>query len=202
VLWARSVAALAEEMDRCAALGIGDLVVHPGAHMGAGEAAGLRRVLRALDRLTARRGPTRVLLEITAGQGTVLGARFEHLGGLLRAAARPARLGVCFDTCHALAAGYEFRDRAAYRRTMALLDRHVGLERVRAFHLNDSQAGLGSRRDRHAHIGSGEIGLEAFRCIVNDPRFRDVPKILETPKGDDLAEDRRNLSVLRDLLKT
>jgi len=201
-LWERSVAALGEELSRCGALGIVSLVVHPGAHMGAGEEAGLRRVTAALDRVLALgngEGPS-VLLEITAGQGSCLGATFEQLAWVLERARRGERLGVCFDTCHALAAGYEFRDARSYRETMGRLDETVGLERVQALHLNDSKNGIGSRKDRHAHIGEGEVGLEAFRLLLNDPRFRGVPMVLETPKGDDLEEDRVNLRVLRGLV--
>jgi deoxyribonuclease-4 len=204
-LWKRSTEALGIELARCEALGIEALIVHPGAHMGAGEEAGLDRVVQALDRLLVPQrgqppGRAAVLLEVTAGQGSCLGARFEHLGHVLARVAVPERVGICFDTCHALAAGYEFRDRVSYEETMQALDSAVGLDRLRAFHLNDSKTGLGSRRDRHEHIGRGEVGLEAFRLILNDPRFRGVPKLLETPKGDDLAEDRTNLGVLRSLV--
>jgi len=205
-LWERSIAALAEELQRCDVLGIPGLVVHPGAHMGTGEDAGVERVAQAIDRLfnpkggLCSKGSAAVLLEVTAGQGSTLGAKFEHLGALLEKAVVPERLGICFDTCHALAAGYEFRDAASYAQTMKTLDGSVGLERIRAFHLNDSKLGLGSRRDRHEHIGKGELGLEPFRLILNDPRFRAVPMVLETPKGDDLAEDRVNLKLLRSLI--
>ncbi len=205
-LWTRSVEALGEEMQRCCALGIPLLVVHPGAHVGSGEAAGLARIVQALDRLlapasgTGRAAGVRILLEITAGQGSALGSRFEELAWVIERAKRPDRIGVCFDTCHALAAGYEFRDARSYRETMRRVERTVGIERVLAFHLNDSRTGLGSRRDRHAHIGRGEVGLEAFRLILNDRRFRRLPMVLETPKGDDLAEDRVNLAVLRSLI--
>jgi len=204
-LWKRSIEALGVELARCDALGIEGLIVHPGAHMGAGEEAGLERIVKALDRLLVPRrgaaaGRAAVLLEVTAGQGSCLGARFEHLGHVLARVQVPERVGICFDTCHALAAGYEFRDRHSYAETMRALDSAVGLGRVRAFHLNDSKTGLGSRRDRHEHIGRGEVGLEAFRLILNDRRFHGVPKLLETPKGDDLAEDRANLGVLRSLV--
>jgi deoxyribonuclease-4 len=201
-LWDRSVRALAEELSRCEALGVGALVVHPGAHMGEGEEAGLRRVTAALDRILAGGGNDSpvVLLEITAGQGSCLGASFEQLAWVLERARRAERLGVCFDTCHALAAGYEFRDARSYRETMERLHEAIGIERVKAFHLNDSKNGIGSRKDRHAHIGHGEVGLEAFRLLLNDSRFRGVPMVLETPKGDDLEEDRVNLGVLRGLV--
>lgn len=201
VLRERSIAAVAEELERCEALGIDRLVLHPGAHMGAGEEAGLERVVWAMDRLVGGSddGPT-ILLETTAGQGTTMGATFEQLGRAIGSARRPRRVGVCFDTCHALAAGYEFRDARSYAETMKALDAAVGLDRVLAFHLNDSKTGLGSRRDRHEHIGRGEVGLEAFRLILNDRRFRGVPMVLETPKDEDLEEDRVNLGVLRSLV--
>jgi deoxyribonuclease-4 len=200
-LWRRSVEAFGVELDRAERLGIPFLIVHPGAHVGAGERAGLERVARALRRSLRRRGTVCVLLEVTAGQGTHLGHRFEQLGWLLEHAGVERRLGVCFDTCHAFAAGYELGDGRAYRETFAAFDRTIGLEYLRAFHLNDSQYGLASRRDRHAHIGRGRLGLEAFRRVLNDPRFGELPMVLETPKGDDLAEDRLNLRTLRALVR-
>jgi deoxyribonuclease-4 len=207
-LWARSIDALAAEVDRCAGLGIPRLVVHPGSHDGSGSEAGIARVARALDRVyvsrpaaTARRRRTvRVLLEITAGQGNTLGSTFEELAGVLERARCVNFLGVCFDTCHALAAGYEFRDAPSFRATFRALDRVIGLSRLEAFHLNDSKNPLGSRRDRHEHIGRGEVGLEAFRLLLNDRRFRRLPMVLETPKGEDLEEDRVNLGVLRAMM--
>jgi deoxyribonuclease-4 len=207
-LWARSIDALAAEVDRCAELGIPRLVVHPGSHGGTGSDTGIARVARALDRVhvsrpaatARRRRAVRVLLEITAGQGNTLGSTFEELAGVLDRARCADLLGVCFDTCHALAAGYEFRDARSFRATFRELDRVIGLERVEAFHLNDSKYPLGSRRDRHEHIGRGEVGLEAFRLLLNDRRFRRLPMVLETPKGEDLEEDRVNLDVLRAML--
>jgi deoxyribonuclease-4 len=199
-LWEKSIAALRVELDRCDALGIPWLVVHPGAHMGAGVAAGIARVAGALDQaLRARtvRDGAGVLLENTAGQGTTLGARFEELGGMLKRAKCKDRLGICFDTCHAFAAGHEFRSPAAYADTFRALDREVGLDRLHGFHLNDSKGELGSRRDRHEHIGHGKLGLDGFRGILTDERFQDVPMVIETEKADDLAEDRGNLAVLR-----
>jgi deoxyribonuclease IV len=207
VLWRRSIAAFTEELRRCERLEIPYLVVHPGAHCGAGLEAGLDRAARALDaslgagRRASRFPGVRVLLEITAGQGTSLGHRFEHVAALFERARSVERLGVCFDTCHVLAAGYDFRDGDSYRATIAELDRHIGLDRVLGFHLNDSVHPLGSRRDRHAHIGRGEVGLEGFRRILGDRRFRSIPMVLETPKGRDSRLDRRNLSVLRGLVR-
>ncbi|HEU5098553.1 MAG TPA: deoxyribonuclease IV [Roseiflexaceae bacterium] len=201
-LWEKSVAAFADELERCAALGIPYLVTHPGAHVGSGEEAGLRREADALNRLfEAGTGePTTVLLETTAGQGTCLGYRFEHLATLIELVDRSDRIGICVDTCHLLAAGYDVRTPEACAATFEELDRVIGIERIKAFHLNDSQKDLGSRVDRHTHIGAGCVGLEGFRAIVNDPRFAQIPMILETPKGDDLAEDIENLAKLRGLL--
>ncbi len=201
-LWRRSIAAFADELTRCEGLGIGCLVTHPGSHTGAGEAIGLRRVARALDEIHRRtRGfRVRTLLETTAGQGTSLGCRFEHLAAILARVRDPERLAVCFDTCHVFAAGYELADAGGYAATMAELDRHVGLSLVRCFHVNDSRRERGSRVDRHAHIGRGRLGRAAFRNLVNDPRFAGVPMILETPKGKDGRGrdfDRVNLAALR-----
>ena len=201
-LWEKSSGALREELLRCEQLGIPWLVVHPGSHVGSGVEAGVGRVASALKRVLAgaEGGSSGVLLEITAGQGHSLGARFEELGEMIARAGGSDRLGVCFDTCHALAAGYEIRDAASYRETMRALDAAVGLSRLKAFHLNDSKGDLGSRLDRHEHIGRGKLGLEAFRLILSDRRFRDLPMVLETPKEEDLEEDRTNLGVLRALV--
>mgnify|MGYP001765322185 CR=1 FL=1 len=202
-LWRRSIASLAEEIGRCAELRIPYLVVHPGSHVGSGEREGLERVGRALDLLLGPRGGAttargfRLLLETTAGQGSSLGCSFEHLAWILARARSTGRLGVCFDTCHVFAAGYEIRDARSYAETMRVLDRTVGLDRVLAFHLNDSKGDLGSRLDRHEHIGKGRLGPEPFRRILNDRRFRGRPMVLETPKGEDLEEDRENLARLR-----
>ena len=201
-LWEKSVAAFRVELDRCEALGIPWLVVHPGSHVGSGVESGLARVAAALNRALPKTGKhtAGVLLETTAGQGTTLGSRFEELAEILRLVKQPDRVGVCLDTCHLLAAGYEFRSASAYGAMMNALDRAVGLGRVLAFHLNDSKGDLGSRRDRHEHIGKGKVGLEAFRLILADARFHDVAMVLETEKGDDLAEDKQNLGVLRSVI--
>ncbi|ALC17878.1 endonuclease IV [Desulfuromonas soudanensis] len=197
--WQKSLAAFADEMERCAALGIGSLVMHPGAHLGAGEDAGLERIVTALRRIFAESPPSvRVLVENTAGQGTYLGGTFEHLAAILEELPE-GRIGVCFDTCHAFAAGFDLSTAAGYRKTMDDFDRLVGLGRIAAFHINDSQKGLGCRVDRHAHIGQGAMGLEGFGELMRDPRFFSVPKILETPKGDDDSLDRMNLATLRRL---
>ncbi len=201
-LWRKSLAAFIVELERCATLGIPYLVTHPGAHGGAGEAEGIRRVAEALAAaLAAVPGPM-VLLEATAGQGTSLGWRFEQLAAIRAAVPAPfrRRIGVCLDTCHLFAAGYDFRTPAAYRALRRALDAALGLDLVRAIHMNDSKKALGSRVDRHEHIGRGHIGPSGFRQFVRDPAWRGVPMLLETPKEPDFRRtDRRNLAVLRRL---
>lgn len=200
----KSVAAFAEELTRCHRLGIEYVVIHPGSHGGAGIEAGLAAVAHNLDRVLERAGTLesslRILLETTAGQGTSLGSRFEELGWLLARSRYPEHLGVCVDTCHLFAAGYDLTASVGYAQTMTELDRHIGCAHVHFFHLNDSKKGCGSRVDRHEHIGAGQIGLEGFRLLLNDPRFRNHPMTLETDKGVDLAEDVENLRRLRALL--
>src|SRR5512145_614625 len=184
-LWEKSIAAFGDELERCALLGIPYLVTHPGAHVGSGEEVGLQREAIALRRLFAAGagiGVT-VLLETTAGQGTCLGYRFEHLARLIELVEFQDRLGICVDTCHLLAAGYEIRTIEGYATTFETFDRIVGLDRIKVFHVNDSQKDLGSRVDRHAHIGEGCIGVEGFSLLVNDSRFSGLPMILETPKS-------------------
>ena len=202
-VYGQSVAAFRDEMERAERLGIPYLVTHPGAHLGAGEADGIARVAEALNTLHAALPDLalQVLLETTAGQGTSLGRRFEEIAAILERVEARARLGVCLDTCHLFAAGYELRTPAGYARTMQELHACVGIDRVKAIHVNDSKTGLGSRVDRHAHIGDGALGTAAFRLLLNDRRFRRVPMILETPKdGDDGVADRRNLARLRRLV--
>jgi deoxyribonuclease-4 len=197
----RSIAAFGDELQRCGQLGVPWLVTHPGAHMGTGVDEGVGRVADALNRLFDELpdlGVT-VLLETTAGQGTSLGRSFEELAMILALVEDQTRVGVCFDTCHVFAAGYDIRDAEVYATTMQAFDDSIGLERLRVFHLNDSKKGLGARVDRHAHIGEGELGTEAFRLLLNDERFGGHPGILETPKGDDGEEDRRNLATLSGL---
>ncbi len=200
-LWERSIAAFQVELERCEQLGVQALVTHPGAHVGAGEEAGLERFGAALRRILDQGsgGTTKILLETTAGQGTCLGHSFEHLARLIELSNGHERVGICFDTCHVLAAGYDFRTPATYAATFAELERLVGLERLQAFHLNDSKGDLGSHLDRHTHIGAGNVGLEGFRLIMNDPRFAHIPMVLETPKEPDETADQKNLQTLRDL---
>jgi deoxyribonuclease-4 len=202
-LYRRSIEALVVEMERAERLALRYLVAHPGSHAGTDEETGLRNVVQAVDEVHRRCAGFRVklLLETTAGQGQSIGHRFEHLAHIMKGVAEPKRLGVCFDTCHVFAAGYPMAPESDYRETMATFDRLIGLKRLRVFHVNDSKKPLGSRVDRHAHIGRGCLGLEPFRLLVNDPRFRDRPMILETPKEEDGRDmDAINLGVLRGLV--
>jgi len=197
----KSFGAFVEEMQRANFLGVRYLVLHPGAHRGAGVAAGVSQVAKALTRALELVGPpVKILLENTAGQGSCLGHRFEHLAAILEKIRNPDRAGVCLDTCHLFAAGYEIRTEEGYTETIREFDRLIGVERVLAFHVNDSKKEFGCRVDRHFHIGQGFIGLNAFRFLVNDRRFAAVPKILETPKGPGIEEDLMNLSTLHSLV--
>jgi deoxyribonuclease-4 len=205
-LWKKSVDAFVVELQRADQLGIPYVVTHPGAYTTSTEARGLKRIIQALNevhRQTKGIG-AKCLLENTAGQGSNLGWRFEHLAAVLDGVRDPDRLGgVCIDTCHLFAAGYAMSTEKEFKATLRELDRVVGLARVKAFHVNDSKAKFGSRVDRHAAIGRGEIGLEAFRVLVNDRRFRKTPMYLETPKGTEGGRDldEINLETLRGLVK-
>lgn len=203
-LWQKSMTAYKDELDRCQILDVPYLVVHPGAHVGSGLDAALRRVAEALNRMHDELPDNRTmtLLETTAGQGTCLGAVFEELATIADKVEDQERLGVCLDTCHVFAAGYDLRQPAGYDAMMTSLASTVGLARLKAIHLNDSKHALGSRKDRHHHIGEGEIGLEAFRSVLNDQRLRSVPALLETEKGDDGELDRKNMQTLLSLVKT
>jgi deoxyribonuclease-4 len=197
----KSLHAFIEEMRRANYLGVPWMIMHPGAHMGAGVKAGVARVAGELkNALDSVEPPVSILLENTAGQGSSLGFRFEQLADILQKTGNSDRVGVCIDTCHAFAAGYDLRTEEGYAQTMLELERLIGLEKIRAFHLNDSKKDLGCRVDRHTHIGKGCIGLDAFRFLVNDKRFAAIPKILETPKGTGNREDKRNLATLRKLV--
>ena len=199
---ARSRRALADELRRSTLLGVDGLVLHPGAHLGAGEAKGIARVVRSLDVVLAgvSEATTRVLLENTAGQGSCLGARLEHLAGIRARVAEPKRVGVCIDTCHAFAAGYAIHEPAGYEDFVGELGERIGWEAVGGIHLNDSLRPFASRRDRHAHIGEGEIGLAAFARFLADRRLRHVPMVVETDPEDEMAGHRRDLAVLRGLV--
>jgi deoxyribonuclease-4 len=202
-LWLKSVDALVDDLERCEQLGLPGLVIHPGSHRGSGAETGIARIVAALDEVH-RRLPgyqVQVWLETTAGQGDHLGYSFDQLRAMIDGSQQPDRLGVCFDTAHTFAAGYELRTREGYDATWASFDAVLGFERLKAIHLNDSKKELGSRVDRHEHIGQGLLGLEPFRFLMNDARYRDIPMTLETEKGPDLAEDRENLAVLRGLIE-
>jgi len=201
-LWEKSLHAFIDEMERCEALHIPTLVAHPGAHVGAGEEMGLANIARAIDAVhTACAGfRTCITLEITAGQGTCLGYRFAHMRQILERVRDSERLRFCFDTQHAFAAGYDLSTPAGYARTFSEFDELIGLQRLAAFHLNDAKKGLGSRVDRHAHIGAGCLGAEPFRRLMQDRRFWGLPMCLETPKSQDLHEDIAALTLLRGFL--
>ncbi|MDH7501061.1 MAG: deoxyribonuclease IV [candidate division NC10 bacterium] len=202
-IYGRSLSALKEEMERTRFLRIPYLVLHPGSHGGSGEREGLRRIARSLDRiLREMEGPLpMILLETTAGQGSSLGWRFEHLAEIRDRSRFPDRLGFCFDTCHVFAAGYDLGSPSNYESTLSRFLGLIGIQQLKAFHLNDSQKGLGSRVDRHQHIGRGALGKLPFYLLLKDDRFSHLPMILETPKGREGSQDldEINLKVLRDL---
>jgi deoxyribonuclease-4 len=191
------------ELERCRALGLPAIIAHPGSHTGAGEAEGLRRIGNAVNELIERTSgsPVRLLLETTAGQGSNLGYRFEQLAEIMEGVREKSRVGVCLDTCHVFAAGYDIRTEDGYRRTMEEFDKVVGLKKLQAFHLNDAKGELGSKLDRHEQIGYGRLGKEPFRLLLRDERFAAIPKVLETPKGmkGKLEWDVINLRLLRQL---
>jgi deoxyribonuclease IV len=205
VLWRRSIESFVVEIQRADQLGLVYVVTHPGASLAAGEQQGLQRVIAAIDDIHDQTpcAQTRILLETTAGQGSCLGCRFEHLAIILDGVKQPERLGVCVDTCHIFAAGYPLGTFRQYRATFKKLATVVGLDQVKAFHLNDSKRELGSRVDRHEHIGKGCLGLEPFRHLLNDARFQHVPMYLETRKGTVDGEDLdvMNLRTLRSLVE-
>lgn len=195
----RSVACTVDELERCQRLGLPWLVIHPGAHTGSGVEQGIERMAAALVRVYEKTPDveTMILLETTAGQGTTLGRSAEELARMLDAVDAPERTAVCLDTCHVFAAGYELRDPDGYAGSIEAFEETIGLNRIKAIHVNDSKKPLGSFRDRHEHIGAGEIGVSGFRNLMRDDRFAGVPKVLETEKSD--GADLRNLSLLREL---
>ncbi len=199
----KSFEALKVEMERCNTLKIPNLVFHPGSHVGSGEAAGIAKIGENVNRLfdELKENTVTLLFETTAGQGSNLGYSFEQLAQMIDLVDNKAQVGVCLDTCHVFAAGYPLSEPAEYKKTMKAFDTTIGLDRLKIIHMNDSKKEFGSKRDRHEHIGQGMIGIEAFRNIVNDRKLKNVPKILETPKGDDLKEDIENLKLLRSLVK-
>jgi deoxyribonuclease IV len=204
VLYERSLEAFVIEVERAEALGLTYLVMHPGTPTDDNEDAGLDRIVRALDEVHQRckACKVKILLETTAGQGMSLGHRFEHLAAILDRVQEPKRLGVCLDTCHVFAAGYALAPEVEYNKTFKLFAKLIGFSKLKCFHMNDSKKPLGSRVDRHEHIGEGHIGIEAFRLLVNDHRFAKIPMIMETPKEGPNGEDMDivNLKTLRDLV--
>jgi len=202
-LWEKSITALVIELERCEILRIPYLVLHPGAHMKQGVEAGVARVSAALDRAHAElpNHQVKIALEITAGQGTTLGCTFEELAAIRNGSQTSERLVFCFDTCHALAAGYDFRTETGYQEMVTQFDQVLGLENLAVMHVNDSKGDLGSHLDRHTHIGEGCIGLEPFGYFVNDPRLAKLPFLLETPQEVKIESDQENLARLRSLVK-
>ncbi len=199
---AKSRAALGDELDRCARLGVAGLVVHPGAHLGAGEEAGIAAIAASLDAVFAERPdcPAKVLLENTAGQGTVLGYANAQLAAIATASGAARHLGFCLDTCHAFAAGYAVHEPAGYDEWTAEVGELLGWERVAAFHLNDSKQPFASRKDRHENVGQGAIGPDLFARLLHDERAAGRPMVVETPMGDDEGGHRRDLELLRSLV--
>ena len=202
----KSVSTLQKEMEWAKLLDIPYLVMHPGSHLGAGVKEGLKRVSEGIDRIHEKAGdcPTKILLETTAGQGANLGYRFEQLAEIIELSNAGERLGICLDTCHIFAAGYDFRTEKTYRTLLQKFDIIIGLDRLKLFHINDSKKGLGSKLDRHEHPGTGLLGLKAFSLLLNEPLFADLPFLLETPKDADengVDRDIVNLNILKSLIK-
>jgi deoxyribonuclease IV len=200
----KSIDAFIDELNRCEALDVPYLISHPGAHMGAGEDAGITTIAESIDRAHAACSgyKVKIALEITAGQGSVLGSRFEQMARIFNAVKENERLRLCFDTEHAFAAGYDLRSQAGYEQVFADLDRHIGLKRLVAFHINDSMKPLNSHVDRHEHVGKGHMGLETFRRLVNDRRFAGIPMCLETEPGPDMKDIAADLRQLEKLLQS
>ena len=203
-VYKKSLIAFYDEMQRAEALGLPYLVFHPGAHLGEGEDMGVKQIADSINLLLSKKPKINLilLLETTAGQGTNIGWRFEQLAKIINLIEQKEKIGVCIDTCHIFAAGYDITTEKGYTKTFEEFDKIIGLKRLRLFHINDSKKGLASRVDRHEHIGKGMLGLSAFRMLMNDKRFKDIPMILETPKGKEMEEDKINLSTLRSLINT
>lgn len=199
----KSVQTFRDELERCERLGVTFYNFHPGSHRGQGEREGIKRIAESLN-LLHEQTPGYVVksvLEATAGQGTAIGYRFEHLREIIDLVEQSSRMAVCIDTCHLFAAGYDISTERGYEKTFRDFEDIVGLERLAAFHLNDSKRELGSRVDRHDHIGKGKIGKKGFALLMNDPRFTAIPKILETPKGPDMKEDVENMRILKRMVR-
>ena len=204
-IYKKSVNGLIEEIERCDKLGIPDLVLHPGSYLDTSEEIGIQKIIDTLNSIFDKtpNSKNRIALETTAGMGSNLGYKFEQLAEMIDGVENKDRISVCIDTCHIFAAGYDIRTKKSYTKTMRLFDDIVGLKYLKAMHLNDSQKEFGSKRDRHAHLGQGEIGAEAFKCIMQDKRLKDVPKLLETPKEEEgVKMDEVNLNLLRKFYKS
>jgi deoxyribonuclease IV len=202
-LWEKSLRAHQDELQRAHTYGVAHVVLHPGAHMGTGSEAGIARIAAALNRIHAETpdcSDTITLLELMAGQGTTVGRSFGELRQIIELVEDKSRVGVCTDTCHAFAAGYELRTAEGYAAMMAEIAREIGLATIKCWHFNDSKGKFASHVDRHEHIGAGEIGVEGFRRIINDPRWCGIAMLLETPKEDDLKDDVENLAQLCELV--
>ena len=198
----KSLKSLIEEIERCNQLEIPYLILHPGSHLGAGEAKGIEQIAQQLElALESAPGNTMILLENMAGQGTNLGYKFEHLSNIIDLCKHKKRLGVCFDTCHAFAAGYDISTKEGYKETFKLFDKIIGLKHLKAIHLNDSFGTLGSRVDRHAPLNDGKISIDTFEWIMNDKNFRDIPKILETPSDTEMKLWSKEIKLLKSLVK-
>jgi len=197
----KSICAMIDEYRQCDILGVDCLVIHPGSHMGLGEAEGLRKISQAINQVLGKvQSSVKLLLETTSGQGTSLGCTFEQLAAIIEGVEDSSRIGVCLDTCHVFAAGYDIREANAYQNTMKTFDKVIGIKRLRVIHVNDSKTGLASHVDRHEHIGKGRLGRQAFRNFLTDKRLRHIPFILETPKGRSPGGkdyDMLNLAALR-----
>ena len=203
-VYEKSIASLTDEIERADRLGLSDLVMHPGAHLGEGEDYAISKISETLNSIfvATRDAKTRLSLETTAGQGSGIGYKFEHIAEIIDRIEDKNRVSVCLDTCHVFAAGYELRNKPAWNATFKDFDEIVGLDYLKVIHVNDSKKPFGSRVDRHEHLGEGELGIEPFKFLMQDRRFEGIPKILETPKGDDPeANDRRNLDILRSFAK-
>jgi deoxyribonuclease-4 len=199
----KSREAMLIELNRCEQLSLPYLVIHPGSHIGTGEKEGIKRIVSSLNWLFKKTAghKVKICLETTAGQGSNLGYRFEQIAEMIKLVEDKKRIGICYDTCHTFAAGYDITTEKAYENTFKEFDNIIGLKKLHVIHLNDSKHALGSRKDRHEHIGKGLIGLDAFSFLMNDPRFQKIPKILETPKEDGLKMDLQNIKILKSLVR-
>lgn len=199
----QSLKSMQMELELAEIYGLDFIVLHPGAHVGSGEAVGTAKIIQSLNHLFEKTAPSKVpiLLETTAGQGSAIGYKFEQLAALIDGVKDKKRIGICLDSCHVFAAGYDLRTAKDYAATWKEFDRTIGLKKLRAIHLNDSKKDLGSRVDRHDHIGAGCLGVEAFRHFMNDPKLQELPMVLETPKDDPIQDDLKNLKLLRSLVK-